>query len=251
MTPEPDSAVLVDRVADQRLLVEDPAKLPAEVGRPEAIPSLAARGRIVGLGATLTGVTLISGIALTALGTIEAVSGGAGLLGILAIAIGAILVGTHWGWVHVAEATADAFERRRNAAVVARRQQWLQTIEPYTRYEIRTGVADDGSITIDRVEHRPVPRGERVFTFEQRTERVAVYPGDGAAATVAEHAEQFRQQTAAETERERKRFEAAADRRERALLVQSDQHQQAEVRRAASEALSEQINSHLRDPPLG
>src|SRR5438270_615256 len=131
MTTDRDPAGLVGRVADESLLVQDPAKLPAAVGPPEPIPPSATRGRLVGLGATLTGVTLIAGIALVALGGIEVIASGAGLLAVLAIVLGSVLVGTHWGWVHVAEATADAIENRRDAAIAARRRQWLETIEPY------------------------------------------------------------------------------------------------------------------------
>jgi hypothetical protein len=251
MTSDRDSAALVNRVADEKLLAEDPANVPAAVGRPEVVPATTTRGRLVGVGATLTGVTLLAGIALVALGVIDAASGGIGLLSVVAIVLGALLAGTHWGWVHVAEATADAIESRRNAPVVARRRSWLHAIEPYTRYEVTTVVSDDGSIAIERVEFRPVPSGDRSFTFKRRTERVAVYSGEESAAAIAEHVELARQRAAQDTERERQRFEVAADAYQREQLGETDQREQVAVRRAASEALSEQINAHLHDPPIG
>jgi hypothetical protein len=251
MPLEMEPVELVDRVADERLLNEDAANLPAEVGRPEAIPPSATRARLVGVGATLTAVTLIVGIGLIAVGVIGAISSAHAALDILAIGLGALLAGTHWGWVHVAEASADALESRRNAPIVARRRQWLQMIEPYTRYEIQAGVTADGSITLDKVDYVPRARAERSFTFERRTHRIAVYSGDDDAAAVASRAEHLRQQAAAETDRERQRFEIAAASRDRAILGREDHQQQVAVRRAAAQALSEQINSHLRNPPLG
>jgi hypothetical protein len=249
MPSETHSTDLVGRMADERLLDEDSDKLPAALGRPPELPRHATRGRIVGIGATLTGITLVGGIGLIALGVVSAISGGSSL-GILAIVLGVILAGTHWGWVHVAEATADTVEGRRNAPIAARRREWLQTVEPFTRYDITTGVTDEGSVTIDRVEHRPVPIGADGFTFERRAERLAVYSGDGAAAAVAEHAERLRQETAAATERARAEFQIAADAHQRESLQESEQQQEVAVRRAASEALSERINSHLREPPV-
>ena len=249
MTHGPGADGLVGRIADERLLAEESASLPAGVGRPEVIPPSTVRGRLVGLGAALTGVTLITGMVLIGLGAIDALSGGLGLGGIIALVMGAILAGTHWGWVHVAEATADGIEARRQQAIVARRHQWLETIEPYTHYEVTTRVSDDGSIAIDRVEHRPVPSGERSFTFTCRTERVAVYSGEDAAA-VAERAELVRQLAAADTEREHQRFRIAADAYQQAFFQESDDEQELAVRRAAAHALSRQINSHLNDPPI-
>ena len=52
------------------------------------------------------------------------------------------------------------------------------------------------------------------------------------------------------TERERERYEIAADAYTTALVGAADEEQQRVAQRAASEALSRQINAHLRDPPL-
>ena len=250
MPPDSNTDELVDCVADEGLLAEDLPNVPVAVGHPETIPPSRTRGRLVGVGATLTGVTLITGIALIALGAIEVLSSGVDLLAVCALVVGLVLTGTHWGWVHVAEATADAIERRRNSEILARRQQWLEAIEPYTRYEVTTSVEDDGSITISRIQLRPVRKGERGFTFVRDIERTEVHPDDEPAAAIAERAELLRREAAVDTERERARFEVAADAYQTALLGHHDERQRLEARRAASAALSQQINSNLHEPPL-
>jgi hypothetical protein len=245
-----DPAELVDRIADERLLAEDAANLPAAVGRPEPLPEpSAARARIVGLGATLTGVTLLVGIALIAAGIGEAVSN-AVALGVAALVAGLALVGTHWGWVHVAEVTGQAVERRHNRPALDRRQRWLEQIKPYTRYEVTTSVDEDGGIRIVRARHDPVATGERRFTFTRTVEHEEAHTADEPGATVAERAELLRRRAAADTERERRRFEVALDAYETALLNADDEQQRQAARRAASQALSEQINANLREPPL-
>jgi hypothetical protein len=250
MAPDPNADDLADRVADESLLTENPANLPAAIGRPPPLPESRTRARLVGIGATLTGVTLIAGIVLLVLGVIQALSGGIGLAGIAALALGGVLLGTHWGWVHVAEASADALEHRRNRDIVALRQHWLETIEPYTRYEVSTSVADDGSITIERVQHQAVPAAPGVFRFVAKVERTEVHSGDETAAAIAERAELLRRQASLDTERERQGFQVTADASERRRLGAGDEEEELSARRAASQALSEQINSNLRDPPL-
>ena len=241
---------LIGLVADERLLNENPAMLPAALGLPEPIPTRAARRRLVGVGATLTGVTLIGGIALAILGAVELLFDGGGALAVVALVVGLVLASTHWGWVHVAELTANSIEGRSNAEVEDRRRQWLATIQPYSRFEIYTRVEEDGSITIYRVAHRPVASGERGFTFDLQTEYEEVHPPDEPAAEVTERAELLRRQAAQDTERERERYQIAADAYESVLLDDADEQQRRLARRAASEALSKQINSNLRDPPL-
>ena len=249
MAQDPGPAELVEFTADERLLAEDAANLPEEVGRPETIPSSPARRRLVGAGATLTGVSLLAGVALILLGAIDGFSSGFAVLDVVSLALGIAMVGTHWGWVHVAEATADAIEARRNSEVLGRQRQWLETIKPYTRYEVRTSVEDDGSISIVRVRHRPIRTGERRFSFVREFEDREVHSGEESAA-VAERAEVLRRQAALDTERERGRFELAADAYETALLGRTDEQQRLAARRAAAQALSDQINVNLREPPL-
>src|ERR1700761_8971191 len=127
---------------DDRLLGEDLDKLPAAVGRPEVVPRGRARGGIVGAGATLTAASLIIGVLLVLFGVIDAISSGIDTAPIVAVVLGAVLISTHWGWVHVAELTANSLQNRSNADVVQRREQWLGSIEPYTRYEVSTEVHD-------------------------------------------------------------------------------------------------------------
>jgi hypothetical protein len=150
----------------------------------------------------------------------------------------------------VAELTANSIDARRNSVVLDRRRLWLGAIKPYTRYEVTTSVDEDGSIRITRARYQPLPRGENGFTFVREIELEEVHSADEPSATVAERAELLRRQAAADTERERARFEVAADAYETALLSRDDAAQRQAARRAASEALSEQINSNLRDPPL-
>jgi hypothetical protein len=245
-----DPAELVGRAADERLLEEEAVNLPAAIGRPDSLPAPGrVRARLVGTGATLTGVTLILGVALVALGIVEAV-GGSATLAVVATAVGICLAGTHWGWVHVAEATADAIEERRTGAARDRRKLWLATVKPYTRYEVTTSVDDDGAIRISRARYLPVPRGQAEFTFARVLELEEVHPADEPGASVTERAELLRRQAAADTERERERFEAAADAYETALLSRESEAQARAASRAASEALSAQINANLREPPL-
>jgi hypothetical protein len=251
VTEVSNPAELVGSEPDERLLSTDLDKLPEGVGRPEALPPPSRlRGRIVGTGVTLTATSLVLGVALVLVGVIEALSGGVGALSIAAVVVGLALVGTHWGWVHVAELTANSIEGRSNAEVIERQRQWLATIQPYTRFEVTTSVEDDGSITIYRAAHRPVRAGEHSFTFVRQVEVQEVHSPDEPAAAVAERAELLRRQAAQDTERERERYEIAADAYESVLLDHHDEQQRRLAQRAASEALSRQINSNLRDPPL-
>jgi hypothetical protein len=246
-----DPAELVDCVPDERLLGEDLANLPAAVGRPEPLPRASpARKRIVAVGATLTGVTLIGGIGLAIAGLIAVVVSGLGVLALVALVLGLALASTHWGWVHVAEATADGIEHRRAGEAVDRQRQWLATIKPYPHYEVITSVEPDGAIAIARIRYEPVRCGERRFTFKRSIEQQEVHSGDEPGAAVVERAELLRRQAASDTHRERERFEVVADVYETALLSADDQQQRQAARRAASQALSEQINANLREPPL-
>jgi len=234
---------------DERLLSEDLDKLPAAVGRPETVPPSRARGRIVGTGATLTAVSLVAGVLLVLVGAVDAISG-VDLTAVLAVVVGLLLIGTHWGWVHVAEITANSVEGRSSADVVDRRRQWLAAIEPYTRYEISTEVQDDGSIAIFSARHSPVRVTSDTFTFVREVERRELHAADEPAAAVTERAEALRREAALATEQEHERYEIAADAYRAALLGRADDEQRRLAQRAASEALSHQINSNLRDPPL-
>jgi hypothetical protein len=249
MAHESDPVELLGLTADERLLEAEAAKLPAAVGRPGALPVSRTRGRIVGVGATMTGVTLVGGLILFALGAVNALmSGSATSLAIMVVGI--VLIATHWGWVHVAEFTGNTVQAREARAALARNRQWLEAIEPYTRYEVSTRVADDGSICIVRTRYRPVPSSERTFMFVAEAERQEFHADEEPAAEVTERAELLRREAARDTERERERYEIAADAYRAALIHRDDERQRLAARKAASAALSEQINANLRDPPL-
>ena len=241
---------LVGLVADERLLSEDPALLPAAVGLPEPIPTRAARRRLVGVGATLTGVTLIGGIALAILGAVELLFEGGGGLAVIALVVGLVLASTHWGWVHVAELTATRVELRSNSGIVDERRAWLEAIAPFTRYEVTTSAGDDGSITIERIRHRPMRSGEGTFVFERSVELTEMHHGDEPAAIVSERAELLRHAAAVDTERERAAFQERADELNWATLAEGEHRERTREQAEAARALSEQINANLREPPL-
>ena len=250
MGAEVDPERLVGLVADERLLSEDPAKLPAAVGRPEPVPSRAARRSVVGVGAALTGITLIGGIALAILGAIELLFEGGGALAAVALVVGLVLACTHWGWVHVAELSATGLERRSNAPIVERRQAWLGEIAPFTHYEVTTRAGDDGLITIERIRYPPIRSGEHTFVFERTVELTEVHAGDEPAAIVSERAELLRHTAAVDTERERAAFQERADALHWATLAEGEDRERTREQAAAARALSEQINANLREPPL-
>jgi hypothetical protein len=243
-------AELIDLRPDEALAGADMVKLPPAEQRPVERPPARGRRGIVAAGVALTAATLGCGIVLVAAGVIDAIASGFGTLDLVAIAVGALLVATHWGWIHVAEATANTIESRRDRGIRALQQGWLDSIKPYTRYAVTTNVLDDGSIRIARLRHTPVRASERTFTFEVRPEREEVHSGDEPAAAVSDRAEVLRRQAALDTERERRRWKVAFDAYERAVIDEDDEQQRAAARLAASRALSDQINVHLREPPL-
>ena len=247
---ESEAEDLLNRVADERLL-SDQRYLPEAVGRPTQIEPSHARGWLVGAGATLTGVTLFGGLALLVAGLVELIANGADTFSLAALVIGALLVATHWGWVHVAEITATGLEGRRERVALDSHQHWLAAIEPYSRYEVSTSVGDDGSITIVRTRHRPIPSGERRFTFATEVELSEKHAPEEPGAVVAERAEALRRQAALDTERERQRFAELAGERETEDIRREQEQRLREALRAESKALSERINANLRDPPAG
>lgn len=245
-----DPVELVGREPDVKLLNAGSPVLPDDVGRPEVEQAAPGRGAIVGAGAAMTGLTLVGGLALIVFGVVEGFAQSDVGAGLVWLVIGLVLVGTHWGWVHVAEATAQARDRRHNRGVLDQRQQWLNSIEPFCRWSVSTAVGDDGSITITTMVHRPVAAGDRTFTFVSEVAASEVHAADEPAAAVAERAELLRREAAARTAAERARYDAAHGAYERAALAAADESERLAAARAASQALSDQINSHLRQPPL-
>jgi hypothetical protein len=197
----------------------------------------------------MTGVTLIGGLGLTAVGVVGVITDGSPVW-FLVLVLGILLASTHWGWVHVAELTGNTIDARRNASLAERRRQWLREIEPYPQWEVNTSVGEDGSIAIVTVCHRPVTRGESTFSFVREQVAREVHSAEEPAASVTERAELLRRDAAADTRRERERYETARDAYEHALMARGDEQERVAALRAASEALSERINANLRDPPL-
>ncbi len=248
--PEPEPAELVGRLADEGLLDPTATNLPAELGHAEIIPAARSRPGIVAAGVAMTGATLLGGLALMAVALVSAFSDGADLVKGVLFAIGLILVATHWGWVHVAEAVAQGIEVRGGREVVDRRQMWLRGIAPYARFEVHTEVEEDGAIAIERVAYRPVLGRADRFTFVREVEHREVHSSEEPAANVTERAERLRREAALDTEREQARYLAAADEHETARLLEADERERLEAQRAASRALSDQINANLQQPPL-
>ena len=250
MASEVNPVDLLEREPDELLVRADLEHLPASVAEPpEPLPESPARRRVVRLGATMTGVTLIGGLVLALLGLVEVIADGSAVWFVVLV-LGLILASTHWGWVHIAELTGNAIEGRRHASLEERQRQWLLEIEPYPRWEVSTSAGEDGSITIVTVCHRPIPCAERTFTFVREEVSREVHSADEPAAAVAERAELQRRRAAAHTRAAQGDFEAARGAYEEALMVSDDEQQRRAALRAASEALSERINAHLRDPPL-
>jgi hypothetical protein len=101
-----------------------------------------------------------------------------------------------------------------------------------------------------RIRRRAIPSAEGKFTFRREAVSTEVYPAEEPAAAVTERAELLRRDAALQTEREREAYRVAADAHETVLLHRHDEQSQLAARRAASEALSERINTNLREPPL-
>ncbi|HWF54785.1 MAG TPA: hypothetical protein VG223_09165 [Solirubrobacteraceae bacterium] len=249
MSSDVEFAQLVGRRPDQRLLGEELGQLPESVGRPVEIPPDPARAKIVGIGATMTGIALFGGILLAIVGLIAEVADG-GTLPIVVLAVGALLALTHWGWVHIAEITANSVETGHQRELTARREDWLAAIEPYTRWSVTTSVENDGAIEIVKLVHRPIPLGEDRFTFARTVELRERHDGDEPGAAVTERAEEIRRGAALDTERERERYEVAAAAYRDAAMRHEDEEERRAAVRAASQALSDRINTHLKDPPL-
>src|SRR5947209_11728547 len=136
MAQDLDPDALVGALADEELLDPGAANLPAALGRPEALPVTRWRRPIVASGVTMTALTLLVGIALFLLGVVRAFSDGASLFDGALVAMGLGLVGTHWGWIHMAELSAKSVAAREGRDVIDRRRQWLAAIAPYAREEV-------------------------------------------------------------------------------------------------------------------
>lgn len=255
MIPEQEPAPvpadgLAARKADVRLLEQGGEGLPAALGRPETEAPWALRGAIVGTGAALTGLSLLAGVILLAIGIVHALTSGVGL-GPLAVPVaGLVLLSTHWGWVHVAEATAGAIEGRRTRALRQRNAQWLERIEPYERWEVTTVAGEQGGITITTTRYAPIPAAEGTFSFTGEVVSREEHGPEEPAAVLSERAETLRHSAAEQTHQARVAWEAALEAWQLASLERDEEDEQRSAARSTAEALSERLNTHLRQPPL-
>lgn len=249
MPEDPEPQVLAGRSADEGLLDAGLGSLPSSIGRPVALPEKPGGSLLVAAGVAMGAVTLIGGIALAILGLVGLING-AGLIAVGELWAGILLAATHWGWIHVGAWSHDRLQGRRHGDVADDRHRWLESIEPYERYEVGTSVDEAGAITIETVCHRPAATDTDHFTFAPQQVAVEVHSADEPAADIAERAEHLRAQAAALTAQARARYEAAEEARHVAQLKGQDEQQQMAAARAASEALSDQLNAKLRDPPL-
>lgn len=236
--------------ADRRLLDEDLVNLPAAEQYHEPAVVTHKHDRLVAAGSLLTGTTLIGGGALTLYGGWEALFNGGGAFDVVVAVIGILLVATHWGWVHVAEYVGVTIDERANRAQDARRQDWLEAIQPYPRFSVSTVVLDDASTRIERVLHRPVLTAHNTFTFVRETEAEKTYDADAPAEVIASGVEEMRRQARIENDRTGGLWEAASSAYAATLSSADDDKQRLAAQRAAAIALSEHINKSLLEPPL-
>lgn len=244
-----DPSEFVGLVADEKLL-EEQATLPESERFAELQPESRRRGAIVAAGATLTGLSLIGGAALALVGIVLAFVNGISGLNVALIAVGVMLVATHWGWVHLAEVTASAIAERGSAGWRARRDAWLSSLEPYTRWSVTTNVLEDGSIRIERWRHRPVKTGPETFTFVRDEVGSETHGPDELSAVVVERAETMRHEAAVETGRQQELWQVASDAYAGALSQNAGVAERRQAQIAAAKALSDQINTKLGEPPL-
>ncbi|MGH2868682.1 MAG: hypothetical protein ACRDNK_14105 [Solirubrobacteraceae bacterium] len=236
--------------ADRRLLSEDLGNLPDTEQRHELALSTHKHDRLVTAGSVLTGVTLIGGAALLLYGGGRVLLDGGGAFEVVLAVIGVLLVGTHWGWVHLAEYVGLTIDERQQRAADTGRREWLATIAPYPRFSVSTRVLSDASTRIERVLHRPLLTTEHTFTFVREPQAEKTYDADTPAEVIAASVETMRRQARLETDRLRELWEAASGAYEAALLSADDDQQRLAAQRAAALALSEHINASLHEPPL-
>jgi hypothetical protein len=236
--------------ADPGLLRADRALLPPHEEPPAPIPAGRGHERLVAVGSALTGASLLIGSALALFAAWRLLFHGGGALDAVVGAVGALLVATHWGWVHVAEYAGVTLDEHREHTESHRGGAWLEGLEPYPRFSVSTGVSSDASIRVERVLHRPVLTPGGTFTFTREAETRRTFDAHAPASEVAAAVEDLRRETSAETERTRGLWEAAAGAYEAQLWDQEGEEDRLAARRAAATALSEHLNATLREPPL-
>ena len=235
---------------DPGLLDDDRSSLPPTEPPPEPAAPSRRHGRLVAAGSTLTGVTLIGGLALLIYGAAELLFNGGGAFDAAVAVIGLVLAATHWGWVHVAEYLGLTIDAREQRATDERRQAWLAGIEPYPRYTVSTSVLADASIRIERVLYRPTHTAAHTFTFVRETDTETTYDAHTPAEVVATTVESMRRQARLDTDRLNELWEVASTSYAARLADHADDQQRLDAERAAATALSEHINASLLEPPV-
>jgi hypothetical protein len=241
---------LLGVAADSRLLDQDRFNLPAAEQSLEPPTLEHEHDRIVHVGSTLTGVSLLAGIFLLLYGGSQLLFNAGGVADLVLAVLGVLLAATHWGWVHVAEYVRLIIDERLERSAEERRRDWLSSIQPYPRFSVSTSVLDDASTRVERVLHQPVLTEEHTFTFVRKPDAVQLYDADVAAEVIASAVETMRRQARLDTDRLRNLWEVASTAYVAELSDADDSQQRLAAQRAAATALSEHINASLLDPPL-
>jgi hypothetical protein len=236
--------------ADRRLLDEDRLNLPdAEQPRQPAV-STHQHDRLVAAGSLMTGATLVGGAAMLLYGGWQVLFDGGGAFDAVLAVIGILLVGTHWGWVHVAEYVGLTIDERQQHATDERRRDWLSNLQPYPRFSVSTSVLDDASTRVERILHKPVLTAQHTFTFVRETDGEKTYDAHASAEVIATGVETMRRQARLETDRLRELWETASTAYAAEMFSAHDDQERLAAQRAAATALSEHINTSLLEPPL-
>jgi hypothetical protein len=247
---ETDMVAFLGVLADRRLLGEDLANLPEAEQRHGQVVETRQHDRLVTAGSVLTGATLIAGAAILLYGAGEILFGAGGALDVVLAVIGIVLVGTHWGWVHVAEYVGLTIDDRQRRAAEVGERDWLATIQPYPRFSVSTTVLNDASTRVQRFRHEPMLVTPETFTFARHVDSEQTYDADAPAEAIAASVEAMRRQARLDTDRLRGNWEAASSAYQAALLSAGDDRERLAAQRAAATALSEHINASLLQPPL-
>jgi hypothetical protein len=249
-TAAQDMVAFLGVAADERLVGEDLADLPAAERYLELQISTHKHDRLVATGSVMTAATLVGGVLLALYGGWRLLFDSDGGLDAAMTALGLLLVVTHWGWVHVAEYVGLTIDGRQERALAERRRDWLASVEPYPRFSVSTSVLADASTRIERVLHRPVLTERQTFTFVRETDAEKTYDADTSAEVIAAAVEAMRRQARLDTDRRAAQWEAASSAYAGTLFSTHDDQQRLAAQRAAATALSEHINASLLEPPL-
>jgi hypothetical protein len=236
--------------SDPRLLDEDAGNLPVAERHHEPAIDTQAHDRLVAAGSFLTGASLLAGVGMVLYGGWRLLFDGGGALAGAVAAVGLLLVATHWGWVHVAEYAGLTIDGHRERAADEERRAWLANVEPYPRFSVSTSVLDDASTRVERVLHRPVLTARDTFTFVCERDTEQTFAADAPVEEIATAVEAMRRQARLETDRLHGLWDAASTAYAAALLSERDDEEHRAAQRAAAIALSEHINTSLREPPV-